>query len=255
MDDQTVQALARDIRTADHAVVFTGAGISTPSGIPDFRSEGGLWDTYDREDFHYRRFRADPADFWADRLDLRETLYGDGDVAPNVAHEAIATLEAEGHVDALVTQNVDGLHEAAGCESVIRLHGTSQRAACESCDARVPAAPVFERAAEGELPPRCERCDGVLRPDVVLFGESMPTGALGRARQHARQADVFLAVGSSLTVEPAASLPSMADRHGATVGVVTLDSTPIDADAAHVLRADVTAALPGLVEALARGEG
>lgn len=252
MSDQALDALAADLRRADHAVAFTGAGVSTASGIPDFRSEGGLWDTFDQRDFHYSRFTAEPGAYWDDRLDLQDELYGDGDVAPNAAHEALATLEAKGALAAVVTQNVDGLHEAAGSDSIVRLHGTSSEVACQSCGARFPAEPVTERARDGELPPRCGDCDGILKPAVVMFGEQLPVGALQTAREHARQADVFLSVGSSLTVEPAASLPVVAARNGATLAVINLDPTPVSGQAEYDIRADLTEALPALAGALER---
>lgn len=246
IDDGAIESLTADLREAAHAVVFTGAGVSTASGIPDFRSEGGIWDRFDQRDFHYSRFQAEPGAYWEDRLVLQEELYGGDDVAPNAAHEAIAAMEAEGVVDAVVTQNVDGLHAEAGSEAVVRLHGTGSEVACESCGARYPAEPAAERARDGELPPRCESCDGVLKPAVVMFGEQLPVGALQTARQHARDADVFLSVGSSLTVEPAASLPRVAARNGATLAVVDLDSTPVSGRADYDLRADVTDVLPRL---------
>jgi len=196
MTDDT-DAVAAEIASAAHVVALTGAGVSTASGIPDFRSEGGIWDQYDPAEFHYSRFRADPAGFWEKRLDLYETLF-DGSVEPNAAHEALATLEQSGELDALITQNIDGLHAEAGSESVVEIHGNGQRVACEDCGQRRDLAPVQKRAEAGELPPECSTCGGVLKPDVVLFGEQLPATRLQRARRHAREADVFLAVGSSL---------------------------------------------------------
>ena len=114
MDDDAIEGLAADLAAADHPVVFTGAGASTASGIPDFRSEGGIWDRFDQRDFHYQRFLAEPGAFWEDRLDLQAELYGDDTIEPNAAHEAIADLERRGHVEAVITQNVDGLHAEAG---------------------------------------------------------------------------------------------------------------------------------------------
>lgn len=253
MDDDQIEALARDLGSAGGAVAFTGAGVSTASGIPDFRSEGGIWDTFDQGKFHYSRFRAEPGEYWDDRLDLQAELYGDGDVEPNPAHEALATLEDTGVLDAVVTQNVDGLHAEAGTESVVRLHGTSSEVVCESCGSRFPAEPATERARNGVLPPRCEECDGVLKPGVVMFGEQLPVGAMQTARNLAREADVFLAVGSSLTVEPAASLPRTAVQSDATLAVINLDSTPVSERADYDLRADVTDVLPALAAALASG--
>ena len=250
MDESAIADLADELASASHGIVFTGAGVSTASGIPDFRSEGGVWDRFDQRDFHYDRFLAEPEAFWADRLEMQEALYGGDDVGPNSAHEAIADLEARGHVAAVLTQNVDGLHEAAGSETLVRLHGTSSRVRCLDCGERFPAEPANDRAAGGELPPRCEDCDGVLKPDTILFGEQLPTGALQSAKMHARKADVFLAIGSSLTVEPAASLPTMASRNGATVAVINLESTGLSGRADYDIRADVTEELPALVAAL-----
>jgi NAD-dependent deacetylase len=245
-DDATIDALAGRMEAADSVVALTGAGVSTASGIPDFRSDGGIWDQFDPADFHRRRFDADPVGFWSDRIALRETLLGDGEVAPNAAHEALATLESAGYLDVLLTQNVDGLHRRAGSDAVVELHGSNARVACEGCGARFDAAPAFERARSGVVPPRCRDCEGVLKPDVVLFGESLPGEALERARSAARDASVFLAVGSSLQVQPAARLPAESVAAGARLAVVNLDSTPVDDRAAHVVRADVTAVLPAL---------
>jgi len=245
-----LDAAAEAIATADHVVALTGAGVSTASGIPDFRSDGGIWDQYDPAEFHYSRFKADPAGFWEQRLALYDSLF-DGETVPNAAHEALASLESDGHIDALITQNIDGLHAEAGSESVIEIHGNGQRVACESCGNRRDLAPIRERAEGGELPPRCSVCDGVLKPDVVLFGESLPGPALQRSREHARDADVFLAVGSSLQVQPAATLPRIAAREGAPVVVVNLDETGASDVADHEFRADVTELLPDLVDRVA----
>jgi len=240
-------------------VALTGAGVSVPSGIPPFRGEADgdgpdpVWETHDSSDFHRRRFDADPEGFWTDRLDLRETLYGGG-VEPNAAHEALATLEARGYLDTLLTQNVDGLHAAAGSESVVELHGTSARVACDRCGATRPADPVWDRVRDGERPPTCD-CGGVLRPDVVLFGEPLPDEAFDRAQTAARRCDVFLAVGSSLTVRPAALLPEVAAESGATLAVINLDATEYDGRVDYDFRADATEALPALLAALGGEDG
>nr|WP_246308429.1 NAD-dependent protein deacylase [Halosimplex rubrum] len=253
-DDAVLTALASEIADAERVVALTGAGVSVPSGIPPFRgdpSDDGpdpVWETHDPADFHRRRFDADPEGFWTDRLSLRETMYGDG-AEPNAAHEALATLETRGHLDTLLTQNVDGLHAAAGSKSVVELHGTSARVACDRCGATRAADPVWERARDGERPPTCD-CGGVLRPDVVLFGEPLPDEAFDRAQAAARRADVFLAVGSSLTVRPAALLPEIAAESGATVVVCNLGPTEYDERADYDRRADATEALPALVAAL-----
>ncbi|MFT4921960.1 MAG: NAD-dependent deacetylase, partial [Haloarculaceae archaeon] len=189
-----VRAAAAAISDSEHVVALTGAGVSTASGIPDFRSDGGIWDEFDPDDFHYSRFQADPGGFWRERVDMHEAVYGD-DVEPNAAHEALANLERAGVLDVVVTQNIDGLHEAAGTESLLELHGNAERVACESCSRRFPAGPVRERVDAGEVPPRCGSCDGVLKPDVVLFGEQLPQAPFQQAQTHARDADAFLAVG------------------------------------------------------------
>lgn len=247
MGQSAIADLASDLATANHGVVLTGAGVSTASGIPDFRSEGGVWDRFDQGDFHYDRFLADPGGFWADRIGLQDELFGDGDVSPNAAHEAIAELEVIGAIEGVITQNVDGLHAEAGSETVIELHGNAARVACQDCNQRSPAEPAFERARRGEQPPVCQHCGGVLKPDTVLFGEQLPTGALQTAQHHARESDVFVAAGSSLTVEPAASLPRVAGRSGATVAVINLEATDAARLADYDIRADVTEALPALV--------
>ena len=268
-----IEAAARDLRDAETAVAFTGAGVSVPSGVPPFRGEGGVWNEYDPDAFDVHRFRREPGDFWADWLDLRADLL-DADLEPNVAHDALADLATAGHLDAVVTQNIDGLHDAAlpdgedgeagvggadatevpdgtaGSDSVIELHGNARRAVCQQCGRAVAAAEVRERAESGDLPPRCEHCDGVLKPDAVLFGEQLPTAALTRAQRLAADSDAVLVAGSSLTVEPAASLPARAADRGATLILINLDETPLDARADYVFREDVTDALPAIRDAV-----
>jgi NAD-dependent deacetylase len=247
MDDRELSFAAGAIRDAERVVAMTGAGVSTASGIPDFRSEDGLWTEYDPQDFHIRRFRSDPEGFWKERVDLVEELFGNG-VEPNAAHVALARLEEADHLDCLVTQNVDGLHQAAGSEDPVEIHGNGQRVVCTGCNRRFDAGPVYERVRDGEVPPTCERCDEVLKPDVVLFGEQLPDHALFRAHSASEDADAFLVVGSSLTVEPAASIPRRAAERGATLVVVNLDRTDLSDRAEYDFREDVTDALPRLAD-------
>lgn len=244
--DERIDHAARLVREADTTVAFTGAGVSTASGIPDFRSDGGIWDRYDPGDFHIRRFEADPDGFWRDRADLVADVY-DG-YEPNAAHEALAALEREGELDRVVTQNIDGLHGRAGSESVVELHGNGDRVVCRDCGRQHDAAPFYERVREGDVDgaPRCPDCGGLVKPDVVLFGEPLPTGPFEEAKRLAHEADCFLVVGSSLTVEPAASLPDRAATTGADLVVVNLDETHVSDRAAVDLRADVTDVLPGI---------
>ncbi|QLC34275.1 NAD-dependent protein deacetylase [Halarchaeum sp. CBA1220] len=258
-----VSRIANSLADADTAVAFTGAGVSTASGVPSFRGDDGVWNAeYDPADFRIERFRADPVGFWKDRLELHETMYGvdaaraEGDghagdaeardahaVAPNAAHDALATLEDAGVLTAVVTQNVDGLHAAAGTDSLLEIHGNARRSTCVDCGATTPTDAVRERVRDGETPPRCD-CGGLLKPDVVLFGERLPP-VFDEARRLAREADAFLAAGSSLTVEPAASLPVTAARDG-DLHVVNFDETPHDDIAATATRADVTDVLPAV---------
>lgn len=254
-----LEALAQRIGKAERVVAVTGAGISAPSGVPTFRGDDGIWERFEEGQFTYGRFQRDPAGFWRDRLELHRAMYDDGGepYEPNPAHLALARLGATGHLEAVVTQNTDGLHTRAiervreedtglpadGPE-LIELHGNAHRVACTDCGTRVAAEPVFDRVADGEVPPRCE-CGGRYRPDVVLFGQRLDDDLLQRARHLARESDVLLAIGSSLVVEPAASLPRIAARSGATVAVVTLESTPVD-DLAVTFRQDVVDVLPAL---------
>lgn len=244
-----ITRIAREIASADHVVALTGAGVSTASGIPDFRSEGGIWDQYDPSEFHYSRFKADPGTFWEKRIEMYESVFGD-DVGPNEAHKTLASLESAGLLDIVITQNIDGLHHEAGSNSVLEIHGNGKRVACEGCGQTVPLDPVVKRVENGERPPRCESCSDVLKPDVVLFGEPLPQGAMQQAQRHARQADVFLAVGSSLSVQPAASLPQVAQRHGATLVTINLEPTGLSATTDFKVLADVTEALPAIAAEL-----
>jgi NAD-dependent deacetylase len=266
--DEALDRLAAALVEGPTAMAFTGAGVSAASGIPTFRGADGVWgEAFDPDEFHRRRFDADPAGFWRDRLALHEHMYGDwaaggdgdgeappvpgsgtaGGPAPNAAHRALAELESLGVLDGVVTQNTDGLHAAAG-SSTVELHGSAARVACEACGDRSPAGPAFAAARAGELPPRCD-CGGVLKPDVVLFGEQLPDGRLSEASSMARRSAVCLAAGSSLTVEPAATVPRLAARVG-TLAVVNLESTPLDDVADYVLRRDVTEVLPAISAAV-----
>ncbi|ADB61556.1 Silent information regulator protein Sir2 [Haloterrigena turkmenica DSM 5511] len=270
MDD--LESLADEIRSADTVVAFTGAGISAPSGVPTFRGDGGVWEKFDEGQFTYGRFRSDPAGFWDDRVDLQREMFAEV-YQPNAAHEALAAMGRDGHLEAILTQNTDGLHAQAadavsgdssgdsdGADAngdaaddnttLLELHGNARRVRCTDCGRRRDADPVFDRAAEGELPPTCD-CGGVFKPDVVLFGQQLPGTVIQRARSLARESDVFLAVGSSLVVEPAASLPRQAASTGATLGIVNLESTPVDDAADVVRREDVTEVLPRLRELVA----
>jgi len=244
-----VERLAGLVREARSVVALTGAGISVPSGIPDFRSPGtGLWANVDpMEVAHIDVFRRDPERFWR--------FYGDRFAAlehkrPNGAHAALAALERAGLLDAVITQNIDRLHRAAGTRELIEVHGTIDTSSCAGCGARLQLAEV--RALVAEAPdgvPRCD-CGEALKPDVVLFGEMLPEPAMQRAYELARGADLLLVVGSSLEVYPVAGLPLVTLEAGGTVAIVTQGPTPHDARAAVRLRGDVVEELEALAAAL-----
>lgn len=243
-----VDVFADALRSADTAVAMTGAGVSTASGVPDFRGEDGVWNRFDPGAFRIGRYRRSPGEFWADWLRLHDDLV-EGDPEPNAAHHALADLESADHLEAVVTQNVDGLHRAAGSERVVHLHGAGDRAVCPTCDRETAVYEVAERARDGELPPTCGNCGGSLKPDTVLFGERLPMDALREAKSLFQDADAVLVAGSSLEVEPAASMPGESPAH-ATLAVVNLQETALDARADQVFREDVTEVLPAVRDAV-----
>jgi NAD-dependent deacetylase len=243
---ERVATLAEAIADADTAVAFTGAGVSTSSGVPDFRSDGGLWERYDPSAFTRRGFDADPAGFWRTWREIADEV-GLDDVEPNAAHGALADMVERGTLDAVLTQNADGLHQTAGTpdDAVLELHGSTRRAVCGDCGGRHPT----DDLGLDDPPPRCPDCGGTMEPDVVLFGDPLPEHALYRSHALAEDSDVFLVAGSSLTVEPAAGLPRTAADRGATLAVVNRDPTPLDGRADHVFHEDVVDVLPALRDA------
>ena len=235
--------LADLIRANQPCVALTGAGISTESGIPDFRGAGGIWQRFDPyEVASIDAFHRDPArvwEFYALRLDVL------ADARPNPAHHALARLEAAGLVRAVITQNVDRLHAAAGSKDVVEVHGTIARARCLRCGTLVEGAGL--RAL---LPlPHCPRCGAVPKPDVVMFGELLPVEAFDRAVELARTAALLLVVGSSLEVWPVAGLPEETLAHGGTLAIVNRDPTPYDARATLVAHASAGETLSTLLRA------
>jgi len=247
------EALSELISSASSVVALTGAGISVPSGIPDFRSPGtGLWVNVDpMEVAHIDVFRRTPERFWA--------FYGDRfaslrDKVPNGAHHALVELERRGHLDAVITQNIDGLHEAAGVRDLIEVHGSIAHSSCLRDGRRYELETV--RARLGAAPdgvPRCD-CGEPLKPDVVLFGELLPEAALARAARLAADADLLLCVGSSLEVYPVAQLPAVTLAAGGAVALVTMGPTPYDGDAAVKLDGDVVAELDAVLGALSAAQ-
>lgn len=242
-------ALARLIADARRIVAFTGAGISTESGIPDFRSPGGIWSQM--KPISYQEFVSDPAkrrEAWARAFSGRAGWVGR---EPNAGHAAVARLASAGKLSAIITQNVDNLHQASGVadELIIELHGNASYATCLDCAERYELAELkagFEKA--GEIP-YCRRCDGLVKTATISFGQAMPAQPMARAHAAARACDLFLVLGSSLTVYPAADFPELARRSGAALAIVNREPTHMDAVADLVLRDEIGAALTAAVAA------
>ncbi|MDD5312754.1 MAG: NAD-dependent deacylase [Dehalococcoidia bacterium] len=217
---------------AKRIIVFTGAGISTESGIPDFRGKDGIWNKYDPDDFTIQKFVARP-----EVRKMQWKLLEEGglvkEAKPNAAHYAIVELERLGKLDCVITQNIDNLHQVAGNtpEIVFELHGNMQFVRCLGCNKRFPMAEIIVRV-EKEGIPECEHCGGMLKPDAVFFGEALPQGVLNEAARRASLCDLCIVIGSTLIVYPAAYIPMYARDAGARLVIINLGSTPMDAQAA-----------------------
>jgi NAD-dependent deacetylase len=240
--------LAELIRQSQCTVALTGAGISVPSGIPDFRSPGeGIWEKVDpMEVAHIDAFRRDPAKFWSFYRPRFQLL---GDKEPNGAHRALAELERRGLLEAVITQNIDTLHLKAGSERVIEVHGSIRTSSCQGCGTEFQLTEV-ESLFDADGAARCANCEGAVKPDVVLFGEFLPERAMAEAESLAARADVMLCVGSSLEVYPVAGLPSVTLGRGGRLAVITKGPTPFDQDAAVRMDGDVVADLDAVLAAL-----
>jgi NAD-dependent deacetylase len=246
--DESASDLARLVRESHSTVVLTGAGVSVPSGIPDFRTpETGLWANVDpMEVAHIDVFERDPARFWSYYRPRFEAL---GDKRPNAAHEALAELERRGQIEGVITQNIDRLHGAAGSREVVEVHGSIETSSCRRCDADYgleQMEPLFDSAGVAH----CAACGGPVKPDVVLFGEMLPEAAMLRAQELAEAAELMICVGSSLAVYPVARLPAVTLEGGGRLAIVTKGPTPYDGDAAVKLEGEVDAELGALAAAL-----
>lgn len=233
-----IDVLSKSIAEAEKIVVFTGAGVSTESGIPDFRSPGGLWSRYDPSQFYFQRFLSDLQArkvYWQMYREFYEVLHK---ANPNGAHYACKMLMDMGKLLAVVTQNVDGLHQKAGVpeEMVLELHGNAWTVRCLSCRKSYPSLEIEGWLKEGIEVPLCEDCGGLLKPATVSFGQSLPHDVLSKAEECARRCDLMIAAGSSLVVYPAAMIPLIAKEAGAKLAIVNLDPTPYDDRADIVLR-------------------
>jgi len=237
------------LRGAERAVALTGAGISVPSGIPDFRSPGsGLWEKHDPMVVaHIDAWRRDPDRFWSFYSQRFATLT---DKRPNEAHLALAELERRGVIRGVITQNIDRLHRKAGTERLIEVHGSIEWSVCLRCGERVQIDRVIALLAKGDGAPRCPTCGAPLKPEVVLFGELLPERALAEAQDLAMAADLMLCVGSSLEVYPVAGLPAMTRGAGGRLALITQGPTAYDSDADVKLDGDVVEELRAVLAAL-----
>ena len=248
--DADMAELAGLLRAAQSGVVFTGAGISTESGIPDFRSPGGIWTKM--MPVHYQDYISDPEarrTSWARRFEMEETW---NSVKPNAGHNAVAALVARGHVAHIVTQNIDNLHQASGVpeDKVIELHGNTGYAKCLTCGTRLEIAAIRKHFdAKGDAPD-CALCGGIIKTATISFGQAMPEAEMVRAGQASLAADLFLVLGSSLSVYPAASFPLLAKRAGAKLVILNRDETEQDPYADLVIHGEIGSVLTEAIKDL-----
>jgi NAD-dependent deacetylase len=252
--DELSDLLAR----SERVTTFTGAGVSTESGIPDFRSPGGVWTRYDPRDFTFDRY-VGSAELRASSWAMRREFFAK-EVQPNPAHLAIARIEQAGRGHGVVTQNIDGLHQLAGSTHVVELHGTAREVTCigraprqgipDGCGFTAPYTWAFEQVDAGDPDPSCPRCGGLVKSATVSFGQVMPEDALEEAARLVETADLLLTVGSSLQVRPAADLPVLAVRSGVPLVIVNDEPTPLDDVAALVVRGRAGEVLPAAVDDL-----
>ncbi|MHA1215235.1 MAG: NAD-dependent protein deacylase [Candidatus Hodarchaeales archaeon] len=241
--------LASDLITkSNYIVAFTGAGISTESGIPDFRSPGGLWERFDPQEYAtYSSFLRHPESFWSMHRELTRTVL---ESQPNDAHKFLVELEKLGKLKAVITQNVDFLHSRAGSKRVLELHGSGEKATCLSCKKSYHYTEVEKMIDEGGIPPKCPVCQGLIKPNVVLFGEPLPDQVFNEANNEILQSDLLLIIGSSLSVYPAAFLPQQAIRIGSKILIINRRPTYLDIHADVVIHGSAGKISKVLIEKL-----
>jgi NAD-dependent deacetylase len=248
--EDVVRKGAALITGAGKIMAFTGAGLSTESGIPDFRSPGGVWDRYDPSDFEYHRIISSErarAAYWRMSTEFYASMR---DARPNAAHLALRKLEDMGKLSVIVTQNIDNLHQKAGNspERIIEIHGTAFSVLCLGCGRSYDRDEIQARLAAGDSIPACGECSGILKPATISFGQAMPQEELEAAFRHAQECDLCLVLGSSLVVYPAASIPALAVRSGAKLLIINRDPTHLDGDADLAIHESVGEVLPRLLE-------
>ena len=237
------------IKEAEKILVFSGAGISTESGIADFRSPGGVWSKYDPSDFYFDKIISSEKTrekYWEMSAEFYATIK---DAVPNRAHLAIRALEDRGKLLAIVTQNIDSLHHKAGNspEKIIEIHGTALSVSCLNCGKKYGREEIQIRLNSGVKVPYCDLCAGILKPDTISFGQAMPEDKMADAFAYARECDLCMVLGSSLVVYPAASVPLHAVQNGARLMIINRDETPLDAEADLVCHESVSVALDQMV--------
>lgn len=247
--DHLIERAADLILEARRVVVFTGAGVSTESGIPDFRSPGGIWTRYDPEDFTYQRYLVSAEcrrKNWELLLESVQLMQAE----PNPAHLAVAELERMGKLDCVITQNIDNLHQVAGNspDKIIELHGTAKWVRCLSCERRYPSEEIITWLRGGETDPRCGTCSGILKLATIAFGEPMPIREVVEAEARSRSSDLFIVIGSSLVVYPAADMPRYALASGSKLIIVNLEPTYLDDWADVVIRGRAGEVMANIME-------
>jgi NAD-dependent deacetylase len=250
--DSQIELVANWLDTSQSAVVLTGAGISTESGIPDFRSPGGVWSKYRTVYFDEFLESADARhEYWRQKSEMHREF---ADARPNVGHQVLARWEAAGRIRGVITQNIDGLHQMAGSGSVLELHGTARQAACLDCRARYEIGPLVEQFLTQNRVPDCQACGGRLKHATISFGQTLPADVLMEANRWSREADLMLAIGSSLVVTPAADLPRTAKRHGARLVIINRDPTPLNSVADAIFTKSIGEVLTSIDTALGAGK-
>jgi NAD-dependent deacetylase len=249
MTEEAVRTAAQLIRSAHFAIALTGAGISTTSGIPDFRSrDSGLWEKANPAEIaSIFGFKRHPEVFYNWIRPLARLLL---EAQPNAAHLALAQLEAAGFIKAIITQNIDMLHTRAGAHTVYEVHGHLRTATCIECYTEYDAEPIIRKLLENGEIPRCPQCHGVLKPNVILYGEQLPVRELFAAQQAARRCDLMLVAGSSLQVAPAGDMPLLAKQHGAKLIIVNFEPTHVDRQADVLFHDNVVDVLPRIAAAV-----
>ncbi|MHA1361516.1 MAG: SIR2 family NAD-dependent protein deacylase [Candidatus Freyarchaeota archaeon] len=248
MFSEEILGVARLIKESKKVVVLTGAGISVESGIPDFRGPDGLWKKFDPNKVGtITSFLSNPEDWWKMALELAPVLFN---AEPNPGHIALAELEKMGKVQAIITQNIDGLHQKAGSKNVIEVHGNVRSATCLQCKKKYGIDYVISEVEKGNYVPRCAECNGIVKIDVVMFGEMLPEEAISEAYRLAQECDLLIVVGSSLVVYPVAALPGMVINRGVKTVIINMEDTGYTKYAEYHIYGKAGEILPQIVEAL-----